>query len=1244
MGLGRTRHGLQSATKGIEVIAMKKLVWLCFAFCVTATFGQQITPNIGLQIPATGSNNWYIPLNYDFSRIDQYLGGQLTVPALTVGTLTVTNFTLNPSQIIDGLGYTPLNPANNLLDISNKTTALANLGGIGVSSVKGVWSASVTYDLSNVVTYAGSTYISLASSNLNNNPASSSGSWILFVSAGGSATFPFSGIVYSTSATAGRLATSADIVTLANTSPSSTFSTSLIPTLNQSTTGNAATATTTAQWNGVSITGTPSVGYVPTATASNAASWQPSGLNGVTVSGTPSANQVLTATSSSAANWQSPTGAVSSVFGRSGAVSAQTNDYSFSQIGGSLTATQIAAAGSLSNSTTGNAATATTASNVPASGLTATATTASNANSIGGVTVSGTPSANQVLIATSSSAASWQTNTGGVSTVFGRSGAVTAQTGDYSFSQIGGQLSLNQYLWNYASTPSYPASGTISEQLTSIPAYPYIIKKQSAPAPLNATFPTDFGYKISQLVPDATTYPVSVVVTAGAINTATIGSGGTGYVVGDTVTVVQSGASGGEFTVTAVSSGVVTAVSKLAANWGTGYTTATGLSTTGGTGSGLTLTIASTVNVATATITSGAFPIAPLVNEYAQVVGSTTAGINATPAAITAASVPTTTSFSYTTTASAGTAAGSITAAIYDSQLEGFQDATALDNFNGYLYNRGVNESGSLMGIGTIVQVSSTTNALNLPSITTLGCASGGVYPTAIGVLQGLVPIGLNPATVGNTGVGGFTHEGYGAVQMDSSTGLTAGDFIVPSTTTCYYGHDSGVSSYTSQTTAVTPVGAPIIGIISTVNGSTVRARFVDMTVTLAGGSGGGSGTVTTTNTATVGNVATILSTGTSSGNPTAVVGPGDMTDTVGTGVTVSVPVTVNSPTAPSEFTLAYNQTTGAATPAVVAGAFSVAPTLASASGTGTLWNMPNPGLGAWSATSNSSGSLTMAYVPYTGNGGNVMSALPNVKTATAGTITCMDGSGNVSVSGCGGAFLTNPMTALGDTIYGGASAGSPTRLAGPTTNATWVLSEIPTAGAAVAPAWTNLTTTLASQPGGCTFSTLGATATMSAAATNVTAVTGNIPANCIPANGVVHLSFACTVSVASGQTASTFTPQLVFYDASSTKTFPITATGATGSVAAGTSNLITGTADIMAPASGTGGSWGYGLVQAQNTSGTITNVAGLYNRVISFVAQSSTLPTLIYGSTGNQIQVLMQTSVANTTANSSTCNLSGHN
>lgn len=73
-----------------------------------------------------------------------------------------------------------------------------------------------------------------------------------------------------------------------------------------------------------------------------------------------------------------------------------------------------------------------------------------------------------------------------------------------------------------------------------------------------------------------------------AIAAVTLGtSGGTGYVVGDILTVVQSGGSLGQVKVTSVgTSGVVTGVALIQGSQGTGYTVANNLNVTGGTGTG----------------------------------------------------------------------------------------------------------------------------------------------------------------------------------------------------------------------------------------------------------------------------------------------------------------------------------------------------------------------------------------------------------------------------------------------------------------------------------------------------------------------------------------------------------------------------------------------------------------------------------------------------------------------------------
>lgn len=55
-----------------------------------------------------------------------------------------------------------------------------------------------------------------------------------------------------------------------------------------------------------------------------------------------------------------------------------------------------------------------------------------------------------------------------------------------------------------------------------------------------------------------------------------------------------------------------------------------------------------------------------------------------------------------------------------------------------------------------------------------------------------------------------------------------------------------------------------------------------------------------------------------------------------------------------------------------------------------------------------------------------------------------------------GSSYMTNPMTTLGDTVYGGAS-GAPTRLAGDISNTRKFLRELSVAGVATAPAWDTL-------------------------------------------------------------------------------------------------------------------------------------------------------------------------------------------
>lgn len=117
-------------------------------------------------------------------------------------------------------------------------------------------------------------------------------------------------------------------------------------------------------------------------------------------------------------------GAVASVFGRSGAVMAQTGDYSFPQIAGTVASGQLpAASGDL-----GGTLTAATVTGIQSRPVANTA-----------------PDSGQALLWNGSQ---WTpgtvTGSGAVTSVFGRSGVITAQTGDYSFGQIAGFLGSSQ--------------------------------------------------------------------------------------------------------------------------------------------------------------------------------------------------------------------------------------------------------------------------------------------------------------------------------------------------------------------------------------------------------------------------------------------------------------------------------------------------------------------------------------------------------------------------------------------------------------------------------------------------------------------------------------------------------------------------------------------------------------------------------------------------------------------------------
>ena len=159
--------------------------------------------------------------------------------------------------------------------------------------------------------------------------------------------------------------------------------------------------------------------------------------------------------------------------------------------------------------------------------------------------------------------------------------------------------------------------------------------------------------------------------------------------------------------------------------------------------------------------------------------------------------------------------------------------------------------------------------------------------------------------------------------------------------------------------------------------------------------------------------------------------------------------------------------------------------------------------------------------------------------TLTAGTgITVTNGMGSITVTNSLPGFL-NPMTTLGDIIYGGA-AGAATRLGGETTTTRKFLRSVGVAGAATAPAWDTVTktdvglsnvenTALSTWAGSTNLTTLGTVTTGTWSATSIAPAKGGTGLTTAPAQDVIvygggSLSFSTLAPPSSGTNVLTWT------------------------------------------------------------------------------------------------------------------------
>jgi uncharacterized protein YdbL (DUF1318 family) len=179
----------------------------------------------------------------------------------------------------------------------------------------------------------------------------------------------------------------------------------------------------------------------------------------------PSNGQAL-AWNSTTSQWepQSFGAAVATVFGRTGAIAAQSGDYTFGQIAGTVTDPQISVgvnaskvgSGTVGNTAFGFLANVTSDIQTQINGKAAVGHShnagGDASGDIGSMTV--TALRNRTVAATlptngqtlvwNSAVSQWQPQTlaggGGVPSVYGRTGAITAQSGDYTFGQISGTV------------------------------------------------------------------------------------------------------------------------------------------------------------------------------------------------------------------------------------------------------------------------------------------------------------------------------------------------------------------------------------------------------------------------------------------------------------------------------------------------------------------------------------------------------------------------------------------------------------------------------------------------------------------------------------------------------------------------------------------------------------------------------------------------------------------------------------
>lgn len=135
-------------------MSKKLIIFLLFLLALVASpaWAQSTTPNLGLQLPAYQQQNWQVPINYDFTQLDTVLGGVQNLitgatPAISVGSNWQTE-NLSATTILNFSGGYPGQLIRVFCGTGDTFTTISNSANISVTAP---WSCATFNSISFVL-------------------------------------------------------------------------------------------------------------------------------------------------------------------------------------------------------------------------------------------------------------------------------------------------------------------------------------------------------------------------------------------------------------------------------------------------------------------------------------------------------------------------------------------------------------------------------------------------------------------------------------------------------------------------------------------------------------------------------------------------------------------------------------------------------------------------------------------------------------------------------------------------------------------------------------------------------------------------------------------------------------------------------------------------------------------------------------------------------------------------------------